>query len=149
MLKAKRELTIEWGHCDPAGIVFYPRYFEFFDASTANLFKVAGLDKFELRKHYDILGFPMVNTDADFKIPSRYGETVRIETRVCKVGKTSFSIEHRLLKSDGQLAILCHEKRVWVTQSGDRIRPKAIPAEVVSLLTGANNERTDQGSGGI
>ncbi len=149
MLKAKRELTIEWGHCDPAGIVFYPRYFEFFDASTANLFKVAGIDKFELRNRFDILGFPMVNTDADFKIPSRYGEKVSIETRVAEVGKTSFNIEHRLIKEDGQLAIICHEKRVWVTLSGDGIKPKAIPDEVVAMLTSANNKRTDQGSGGI
>ena len=135
MLSSTRELTIEWGHCDPAGIVFYPRYFEFFDASTANLFSEAGLDKFELRKRHNILGFPMVNTDADFKIPSRYGERVTIETRVCDVGKTSFEIEHRLLKSDGQLAIRCHEKRVWVAPSGDGIKPKAIPDEIVALLT--------------
>lgn len=136
MLSSKRDLTIEWGHCDPAGIVFYPRYFEFFDASTAYLFKAAGLDKFELRKHYDILGFPMVNTSADFKIPSRYGEQVSIETRVTRVGKASFDIEHRLLKADGQLAITCQETRVWVTTSEDKLKPKAIPQEVIDLLTG-------------
>ncbi len=38
----RRAVTIEWGDCDPAGIVFYPRYFAMFDASTAALFAVAG-----------------------------------------------------------------------------------------------------------
>ena len=38
MLVNHRNVTIQWGDCDPAGIVFYPRYFEMFDASTAALF---------------------------------------------------------------------------------------------------------------
>ena len=36
-----RTVRIEWGDCDPAGIIFYPRYFEIFDASTAALFERA------------------------------------------------------------------------------------------------------------
>lgn len=32
MLINRRTIRIEWGDCDPAGIVFYPRYFEWFDA---------------------------------------------------------------------------------------------------------------------
>src|SRR5262245_13444018 len=39
----RREVRIEWGDCDPANIVFYPRYFAFFDASTAYLFEAVGL----------------------------------------------------------------------------------------------------------
>ena len=38
MLVNRRAVAIEWGDCDPAGIVFYPRYFAMFDASTAALF---------------------------------------------------------------------------------------------------------------
>ena len=30
----RRQLTVEWGLCDPAGIVFNSRFFEYFDAST-------------------------------------------------------------------------------------------------------------------
>ena len=35
----KRARRIQWGDCDPAGIVFYPRYFEIFDASTTAMFR--------------------------------------------------------------------------------------------------------------
>jgi len=45
-----RTVRIEWGDCDPAGIIFYPRYFEIFDASTAMLFERAlGMTKFQTR----------------------------------------------------------------------------------------------------
>ena len=42
MLVNRRTVRIEWGDCDPAGIVFYPRYFAMFDASTSYLFEAAG-----------------------------------------------------------------------------------------------------------
>jgi acyl-CoA thioesterase FadM len=46
-----RTVRIEWGDCDPAGIIFYPRYFEIFDASTALLFeRRLGMTKFEMLK---------------------------------------------------------------------------------------------------
>ena len=34
MASNARTVRIEWGDCDPAGIVFYPRYFAMFDHST-------------------------------------------------------------------------------------------------------------------
>jgi len=37
----RRKLTIEWGQCDPAGIVFNSRFFEIFDASTWQMFEAA------------------------------------------------------------------------------------------------------------
>ena len=40
-LISRRQFTIEWGHCDPAGIVFNARFFEFFDRGTWGLFEAA------------------------------------------------------------------------------------------------------------
>ena len=37
MLVNTRTVRIEWGDCDPAGIVYYPRYLAFFDACTSAL----------------------------------------------------------------------------------------------------------------
>ena len=48
-LVSRRTVEIEWGDCDPAGIVYFPRYFEIFDASTAALFERAlGITKAEM-----------------------------------------------------------------------------------------------------
>ncbi len=134
-----RTVTIEWGDCDPAGIVFYPRYFAFFDASTAHLFGAVGLKKIDLLKKYDAVGFPMVDTRAQFKIPSKYGDEVVIETTVTEFRKSSFDIKHRLLK-DGVEAIECTETRVWVgkdPENPDKIKSRPIPEEVIRLLSQA------------
>ncbi|MEZ5824805.1 MAG: hypothetical protein R3C97_08725 [Geminicoccaceae bacterium] len=62
-----REVLIEWGDCDPAGIVFYPRYFAMFNQSTSLLFEAAtGLTAFEIMEKYRSIGWPMVDTRALF-----------------------------------------------------------------------------------
>ena len=39
MLLSRKEIRIEWGDCDPGGIVYFPRYFEYSDACTHALFE--------------------------------------------------------------------------------------------------------------
>jgi len=62
MFVNRRTVRIEWGDCDAAGIVFYPRYFAMFDASTHHLFEAAGWKKKELIREFAIIGTPMVDT---------------------------------------------------------------------------------------
>ena len=133
MLTNKKTIHIEWGDCDPLGIVYYPRYFEFFDACTNSLFELAGLPKPQMLKKYAIAGIPMVETQARFLVPSSFGETITIETRVVHWGTSSFSVEHKVFKGE-VLAVEASEKRVWTVHSTDgsrRIQSQPIPREVI------------------
>ena len=136
-----RTVKIEWGDCDPAGIVFYPRYFAMFDASTTALFEAAlGMTKYQFLKRYQAVGYPMLETSARFLIPARFGDSVVIDTSLSKLGRSSFEVTHRLAKG-GQLAVECTEKRVWVIRDPDdeeRIKSQAIPEEVVTRLLSAD-----------
>jgi len=133
LLTNTRTLRIEWADCDPAGIVFYPRYFEKFDTSTTMLFeKALGMTKFQFLKHYKFAGYPMVDTRARFLKPTRFGDPVEIATTI-SFGSSSFKVEHRLSKA-GELAVEGFETRVWVTADPDdpaRIRARPVPREVV------------------
>ena len=139
MLINTRDVEIEWGDCDAAGIVFYPRYFAMFDASTAYLLEAAlGMKKIAWTKKFGIVGIPMVDTGAKFIVPSRYGDVITIETTATAIRRSSFDIAHRVLK-DGKLAIEAHETRVWTGRDPDdpsRIKAVAMPAEVVAALSG-------------
>ena len=73
------DVKIRFGECDPAGIVFNPRFFEFFDWSTAVLLERAlGLSKAEMIAAHDIVGIPLVDTRARFLAPARFGDEVAI-----------------------------------------------------------------------
>jgi 4-hydroxybenzoyl-CoA thioesterase len=138
MLTNIRKTRIEWGDCDPAGIIFYARYFEIFDVSTTMLIERAlGMNKFEYLKAYGIVGHPLVQTRGRFLRPTRFGDEVAIETALVACGRSSFKLEHRLTLK-GTLAAEGFETRVWVVRDQTdpaRIRSQPIPAEVVARLT--------------
>ncbi len=70
MLVNYRVVRIEWGDCDPAGIIYYPRYFAIFDASTSALIERAlGMRKSDYLKAYDFTGHPLVNAIRVFSFP--------------------------------------------------------------------------------
>jgi 4-hydroxybenzoyl-CoA thioesterase len=136
MHKNSRSVRIEWGDCDPAGIVFYPRYFAMFDHSTHLLVETAsGLNKYDMMQVYEnFTGYPMVDTRGRFMIPCRFGDDVTIDSTFARIGRSSFEVEHKLFKK-GQLCLEGFETRVWVgrdPQDASKIRSKPIPDELVA-----------------
>jgi 4-hydroxybenzoyl-CoA thioesterase len=132
-----RIVRIQWGDCDPAGIIFYPRYFEIFDASTAALFESAlGITKHEMFKTLEFAGWPLVRTQARFLKPTRFGDDVDVRSSVT-FGRTSFDIEHKL-RLKGDLCAECSEKRVWTVRDAEgRLKSHPVPEAVLAKFAGA------------
>jgi 4-hydroxybenzoyl-CoA thioesterase len=149
MLVNRRVVRIEWGDCDPAGIVFYPRYFAFFDASTHALFEAAGWKKPDLIREFAVIGYPIVDTRAKFLIASSFGDDIVIETRGTAFRNSSFDVEHKAFKPspDGdKLAIEAFETRVWAGLHPDdpkRLKSRPIPEVVIRALSEEAEARHD------
>jgi 4-hydroxybenzoyl-CoA thioesterase len=137
MLVNTRHVRIEWGDCDPAGIVYYPRYFAIFDACTSALIERAlGMTKHDYLKAYDFSGHPLVNAHSRFIIPTRFGDDVRIESTVAEFRRSSFDVQHRLFKN-GALAVEGFETRVWVQGDATKgtMKSAPLPLPVIDLLS--------------
>ena len=137
MLVNKRAVRIEWGDCDPAGIIYYPRYFAFFDACTSALIERAlGMTKHDYLKAYDFSGHPLVNTRSRFLLPTRFGDDVIIESTVTDIRRSSFDVRHHLYK-DGTRAVEGLETRVWVRGDPTKgtMRAAPLPQAVIDRLT--------------
>lgn len=110
-----RKVRIEWSDCDPAGIIFYPRYFAIFDAATVALFERAlGMTMIRYLKSFDFTGHPLLRTRARFVRPTRYGDDVTVDSTI-SFGDSSFDVEHRL-KLDTVTCVECSETRVWMAR---------------------------------
>src|SRR5262249_53768621 len=129
MFTITRKTRIEWGDCDPAGIIFFARYFNIFDVSTTMLIERAlGMKKIEYLKAYNFAGHPLVEPGAGFRRPTRFGDEVTIESAVTGCGRSSFKIEHHLIH-DGALAVEGFETRAWVVR--DPAKPKEIKSQPI------------------
>lgn len=139
MLTNRHQVTIEWGHCDPAGIVYFPNYFTYFDSSTNALFlRALGFNKYQMLKVYDIVGIPLVDVGARFIVPSVFGDVVTIESTVEAIKRSSFRMRHRLLRGE-TVAVEGHETRVWAGRDPadpQKLKGRPLPAEVIARLQG-------------
>jgi 4-hydroxybenzoyl-CoA thioesterase len=134
MFVHRREVQIQWGDCDPANIVYYPRYFEMFDDSTSIMFEAAGFSKQDIVRRYGLVGIPMVDTRAKFLIPSTHGDWITIESRVEAWRRSSFDVRHNVLKGE-VLAIEAFETRVLVGRdpdNADKLKSAPVPPEIVA-----------------
>ncbi|MFO7561990.1 MAG: thioesterase family protein [Enhygromyxa sp.] len=89
-------LEVRFGDCDPAGIVYFPRYFDFFHQAMETWFPAElgfGYDEFVRERK---LGFPAVHSEADFERPSRFGERIEIHQRVTRLGRTSIAFAYEV-----------------------------------------------------
>jgi 4-hydroxybenzoyl-CoA thioesterase len=95
------------------------------------------MTKYQLLKKYDFLGYPMVDTHTRFMLPMRFGDEVEISTTLIEVKNSSFTVQHRILKS-GELAVEGLDTRVWVVHDPDdpeKFKAKPIPPDVIARLT--------------
>ena len=135
----RQQFTIEWGHCDPAGIVFNSRFFEYFDRGTWALFEAAlGVRPPDLGRAFGIIGIPLVDASARFIAPARFGDVVELTTQVSEFRRSSFDVAHRLFVG-ATLAVEGRETRVWATRDKadpSKIKSQPIPAEVMARFDG-------------
>jgi 4-hydroxybenzoyl-CoA thioesterase len=130
-----RHLTVEHGHCGPAGTVFTRRLFEYFDANSWMLLEAAlGVKRQNINASFGIFGVPLVDARADFLRPVKFSDVIDIASRVVEFRRSSFKIEHRITIG-GELAVLGGEIRVWAVHNKDdpdKISPLTIPTKVIA-----------------
>lgn len=111
-------------HCDPAGIVFYPRFFEmmndcveaFFERELAFPFSEIHLDG----------AVPTAEISTTFLAPCRLGEELTIELQVTNLGRTSMGLTLRA-ECDGETRFETRSTLVFVNEQG---RPQPWPEQV-------------------
>ena len=128
MFRNSIDITVEWGDCDPAGIVFYPNYFRWFNQGAHALFGAAGMPFHEMIEAQGIAGVPMLDTQANFKMPVRFGETITLTSWIEEWRNKSFVIAHEARK-DGQLCAEGRDIRARVAY--DKAAPNGIRAMVI------------------
>lgn len=87
-------IEVRFGDCDPAGIVYFPRFFGFFhDAMETWFAERLGLAYAAVvvgRK----IGFPSVHAEADFRSPCALGDRIGVELRVATIGRSSLALAY-------------------------------------------------------
>ncbi|MDO9278587.1 MAG: acyl-CoA thioesterase [Polaromonas sp.] len=132
------EVDVMFGDCDPAGIVFFPNFLKWMDASSHNFFVKCGLPPFRvLEKTRGIIGHPLLEINTRFFRPATYGETLEIHTTV-EAWKDKVFIHKHVIKRSGEILCESTETRTFVTKHPDdpsRIKSIKVPEDVINLCS--------------
>ncbi len=132
------DIKVQFGDCDPAGIVFFPNFSKWMDASSLHFFMECGVPPWrELLKTRGIVGTPLLEINTQFRQPATYGETLHIHTSIVEWRAKVFIQKHVVMRGD---VVLCEgtETRAFVIhppEAPDRIKAIPVPEDIKALCS--------------
>lgn len=132
------KVHVEFGDCDPAGIVWFPNFFRWIDAASRHFFVSCGVPPWhETEKTLGVFGTPLVDTHSRFLKTVQYGDTLLVQVSVTEWRHKSFVQVYRIMRGD-DLIMECEEVRIFAARRTDGhsgIRAVAIPEEIRRLCS--------------
>ena len=128
------EVRVEFGDCDPAGIVWFPNFFRWIDAASRHFFIQCGVSPWQETRHsMGLIGTPLVDTQASFVKTASYGDVLQIHTQISEWRNKSFVQTYRVMRGDDEI-MRCTEVRIFAADKpGGGIRAMAVPEEIRGL----------------
>jgi len=127
----ERTVRIRFGHCDPAGIVFYPQYLVLLNGLVEDwVDQGLGISYAGLIAQRQV-GLPTVRLECDFRAVSRMGEDVVLALEVERLGTRSITLAIDItLGTEQRLAA----RVVLVTTDLASHRAIAVPADLHAAI---------------
>src|SRR5579859_5408834 len=127
----QREILVRFGHCDAAGWVFYPRYFEMISDFVEDWFEDGLAASAPGLFHHKKILTPSVHFTVDFVKPTRYGDRLTFNLWTVKAGTTSCELR---IEASHQGELRMRVKQVLVFTSAASARATPIPPELISRM---------------
>ena len=132
------EVEVMFGDCDPAGIVFFPNFSKWMDASSLNFFVQRGVPTWrDLYKTTGIIGTPLLEINTRFISPATYGERLRVHTSI-QEWRSKVFIQKHIVKCADTLICEGTEIRAFCIRHPDdpnRIKAIAVPDHIRALCS--------------
>ena len=132
------EVKVMFGDCDPAGIVFFPNFCKWMDASSLHFFMECGVPPWrELVKTVGIIGTPLLEIHTKFMRPATYGERIQIHTSIHEWRDKVVIQKHVVMRGDTVLCEGFETRAFCIKHPDDPDRTKAIPvpADIKALCS--------------
>ena len=132
------EVEVMFGDCDPAGIVFFPNFLKWMDASSLNFFVKRGVPTWrELFKTTGIIGTPLLEIHTRFVSPATYGQRLQVISSIQEWRGKAFIQKHTIKRGD---TLICEgtETRAFCIRhpdDPDRLKAIPVPADIQALCS--------------
>jgi 4-hydroxybenzoyl-CoA thioesterase len=128
-------VPVEFGDCDPAGIVYFPNFYRWMDAASRHWFVMRGVPTWrDAEARWGVIGTPIVDVQTKFMKPAMVGDKLAIETSVAEWRNKSFVQRHRIWRGE-DLLVEGTEVRVFAArgEGGVGVRGVVVPDAIRAM----------------
>jgi acyl-CoA thioester hydrolase len=123
-------VRIYWEDTDAGGIVYYANYLKFMERARTEWLRAAGVEQLPLKEQHGLM-FVVVDIEAHYRRPARYGDELVVTCVIAERTRASFTFEQQVYRGslDGELLV---EGKVRVAcLDAVNLRPTALPKELM------------------
>ena len=138
------QIQVRFGHVDPAGIVYYPRIYDYVHDVFEELWeRHVGVRYYQLLLERSI-GFPLVRADVSFVSPLRFGDRPAVRVGTFHLGRSSLGLRY-LFRVDGRPCVDARMTTACVNVSSMQSMP--IPPEFKARFAELLEPASAEGAG--
>lgn len=130
-MRHRLHLKVRFNEVDAAGIVFYPRFFDYFHMAFEDFFGAATGVDYPVWIRERRIGWPAVHIETDYRAPLSYGDELTIELGFRSLGRSSFVCVYR---AHAEERLFAEAEITVVTTDLSKMRSIPIPPEVRPAL---------------
>lgn len=133
MVINETDVVVRYQETDQMGVVYHSNYFVWFEIGRTRLIEQLGFDYLAMEEE-GILA-PVIDIQASYKTPVRYGQTARVETKISEYNGFRVTYSYKVYTEDNQLSVTGTSTHVCVKKSNFRpISIKSISLNYMRLI---------------
>ncbi|NUQ80927.1 MAG: acyl-CoA thioesterase [Bacteroidetes bacterium] len=131
MISHDLQLRVLYGHTDQMGVVYYGRYFEYFEAGRNELLRAIGLPYYRMEDQGLML--PVVESHADYRGSFRYDDLFTIRTIIRTMPTVKIRLDYELFLPGGPVQVTGFTQHVFVDR--DTRKPRRVPDTILKAFS--------------
>jgi len=122
-------VRIYWEDTDAGGIVYYANYLKYMERARTEWLRAIGIEQLPLKEQHGLM-FVVVELEARYRKPARYGDELQVTCEVAERTRASLTFQQQIYRGpvangelliDGKVRVACLD--------ANNLRPKALPKE--------------------
>ena len=119
-------VRIYWEDTDAGGIVYYANYFKFLERARTEWLRSLGFEQEPLRLEQNLL-FVVVDVEAHFRKPARYGDMLQVTCEVDEASRVSLTFKQEIYRQSVDRELLLEGRVRIACLDAVRYRPRPLP----------------------
>lgn len=131
MIEYTHKVHVYYRDVDQMGIVYYTRYFEYFEEARTELLRSIRIDVTEIEASGYFL--PVISCNCKYKRSAKFDEELQIVTRIKEKPHSSLQIEYEVINSENILCAKGETIHSFINKNGKPVKP---PKEILNIIKG-------------